>query len=76
MKNEMTGIDVSDEVLLRYRADMTREEGERAGIELAKEVIAMTEDFVDGYYFSFPFNRVHMLKDILNQEINITKGGK
>ena len=65
MKNEMTGIDVSDEVLLRYRADMTREEGERAGIELAKEVIAMTEDFVDGYYFSFPFNRVHMLKDIL-----------
>ena len=44
---------------------MTREEGERAGIELAKEVIAMTEDFVDGYYFSFPFNRVHMLKDIL-----------
>ncbi|MCI7041279.1 MAG: methylenetetrahydrofolate reductase [Lachnospiraceae bacterium] len=76
MKNEMTGIDVSDEVLLRYRADMTREEGEKAGINLAKEVIAMTEDFADGYYFSFPFSRVHMLKDILNQEINITKGGK
>lgn len=69
MKNEMTGIDVSEEVLSRYRADMTREEGERAGIDLAKEMISMTEDFVDGYYFSFPFNRVHMLKDILNQKI-------
>ena len=66
MKNEMAGIDVTDEVLARYRADMTREEGEQAGIQLAKEVIAMTEDFADGYYFSFPFNRVTMLEKILN----------
>uniref|UniRef100_UPI004055EC0E bifunctional homocysteine S-methyltransferase/methylenetetrahydrofolate reductase n=1 Tax=Acetatifactor sp. TaxID=1872090 RepID=UPI004055EC0E len=65
MKNEMTGIDVTEEVLARYREDMTREEGELAGIALAKEIIAETEDFVDGYYFSFPFNRVHMLKMIL-----------
>lgn len=62
MKNEMAGIDVTDEVLARYRADMTREEGEQAGVQLAKEVIAMTEDFADGYYFSFPFNRVTMLE--------------
>lgn len=66
MKNEMAGIDVTDEVLARYRADMTREEGEQAGVQLAKEVIAMTEDFADGYYFSFPFNRVTMLEKILN----------
>ena len=66
MKNEMAGIDVTDEVLARYRADMTREEGEQAGVLLAKEVIAMTEDFADGYYFSFPFNRVTMLEKILD----------
>ena len=66
MKNEMAGIDVTDEVLARYRADMTREEGEQAGVQLAREVIAMTEDFADGYYFSFPFNRVTMLEKILN----------
>lgn len=66
MKHEMTGIDVTDEVLARYHENMTREEGEQAGIALAKEVIAQTEDFVDGYYFSFPFNRVHMLKEILD----------
>lgn len=65
MKNEMTGIDVTDEVLARYREDMTREEGEAAGIALAKEMMALTEDFVDGYYFSFPFNRVSMLEKIL-----------
>ncbi|MBR1931652.1 MAG: bifunctional homocysteine S-methyltransferase/methylenetetrahydrofolate reductase [Lachnospiraceae bacterium] len=65
MKNEMTGIEVTEEVLARYREDMTREEGEAAGVALAKDVIAWTEDFVDGYYFSFPFNRVHMLEKIL-----------
>ena len=66
MKNEMAGIDVTDEVLARYHADMTREEGEQAGVQLAKEVITMTEDFADGYYFSFPFNRVTMLEKILD----------
>ncbi len=65
MKNEMTGIAVSEEVLSKYREDMTREEGEQAGIAFAKEMISQMEDFADGYYFSFPFNRVHMLKEIL-----------
>ena len=65
MKNEMTGIDVTEEVLARYREDMTREEGEQAGIQLAKDMMALTEDFADGYYFSFPFNRVSMLEKVL-----------
>ena len=33
IKNEMTGIDVPDEVLSRYHADMTKEEGEQAGVD-------------------------------------------
>lgn len=65
MKNEMTGIDVTEEVLARYREDMTREEGEAAGVALAREMMALTDDFADGYYFSFPFNRVSMLQKIL-----------
>lgn len=65
MKNEMTGIEVTEEVLSRYREDMTREEGEMAGVQLAKDMIALTEDFADGYYFSFPFNRVGMLEKIM-----------
>lgn len=65
MKNEMTGIEIPDDVIARYREDMSREEGEACGIQIAKEFMAMTNDFADGYYFSFPFNRVHMLKKIL-----------
>ena len=67
MKNEMTGINVTDEVLLRYRPDMTKEEGDQAGIDLAVEIINNSIDIVDGYYFSFPFIRVHMLDKIIKQ---------
>lgn len=66
MKNEMTGIEVTKEVLERYRPEMTKEEGEEAGIQLAREMMKLMEDFADGYYFSFPFNRVYMLEKILN----------
>lgn len=66
MKNEMAGINVGDNVLQRYREDMTKEEGERVGIEIAREMIDKTKNFVDGYYFSFPFNRVYLLDEILN----------
>lgn len=65
MKNEIAGISVTDEIVHRYPENGTKEEGESIGISIAKEVISYTEDFVDGYYFSFPFNKVHMLDKIL-----------
>lgn len=65
MQNEMTGINVTDEIVNMYKEDMTREENEAVAAKLAKTVISYTEDFVDGYYFSIPFNRVYLLKDIL-----------
>ena len=65
MKNEIAGVNVTEEIVARYPENASREEGEAVGIELAKEIIAYTDDFVDGYYFSFPFNRVYMLEKIL-----------
>lgn len=65
MKNEMAGINIPEDIIGRYEESMTREQGEAVGCAVAKEIIKMTEDFADGYYFSFPFNRVHMLKKIL-----------
>lgn len=65
MKNEIAGVSVPAEVVERFPEGASREAGEAVGIALAKEVMAMTESFADGYYFSFPFNRVHMLEEIL-----------
>lgn len=67
MKNEISGVNVTDEIISRYPENGSKEEGEAAGIALAKEVIRMVDDFVDGYYFAFPFNRVHMLPAILEK---------
>ncbi|MDD6990388.1 MAG: bifunctional homocysteine S-methyltransferase/methylenetetrahydrofolate reductase [Oscillospiraceae bacterium] len=67
MKNEISGVNVTDEIIARYPENGSKEEGEAAGIVLAKEVIHMVEDFADGYYFTFPFNRVQMLPAILGK---------
>ena len=65
MKNEIAGVNVTDEIVSRYPENGTKEEGEAVGVALAKEIIAKVEDFADGYYFSFPFNRVYLLSRIL-----------
>lgn len=65
MKNEIAGIAVTDELIARYPENGTREEGEAVGVAIAREVMEYTNDFVDGYYFSFPFNRVYLLESIL-----------
>lgn len=65
MKNEMAGIHVTEEIISRFSADMTRQEGEQAGISLAQEVIGYTENFVDGFYLSIPFNRTYLIEKIL-----------
>lgn len=67
MKNEISGVNVTDEVIERYPETADREDGENVGVELAKEMIAITKDFADGYYFSFPFNRTYLLKRIIEK---------
>lgn len=67
MKNEISGVNVTDEVIERYPENADREDGENVGVELAKEMIAATRDFADGYYFSFPFNRTYLLKRIIQK---------
>lgn len=67
MKNEISGVNVTDEVIERYPENADREDGENVGVELAKEMIAATRDFADGYYFSFPFNRTYLLKRIITE---------
>lgn len=66
MKNEMSGIEIPDEIIERYSENATRQEGEECGIQIARDILEYTSDFADGYYFSFPFNRVHMLAHIVD----------
>ena len=64
IKNEMTGMCVTDEIVARFADGMSRSEGEAAGCAIAREMMALAADFADGYYFSIPFNRVYLLHDM------------
>ncbi len=65
IKNEMGQINVPEEIIARYRADMSREEAENVGAMIAREVIEFLEPVADGFYFMLPFNRVSLLDKIL-----------
>ena len=68
IKNEMAGMDVPEEIIAKYHADMTREEGEAAGAEIARELMKKLAPYVDGYYFMLPFNRVSLIERIFSEE--------
>lgn len=65
IQNEMTGIEVTDDITSLFGEKMTRREGEAVGVSIAKRVMEYMDPAVDGYCFSIPFNRVYMLDDIL-----------
>lgn len=65
MKNEISGIGIDDEIVELFPEGATREQGEEIGVLLAKRAMEMCDDFADGYYFSFPFNRVYLLEKLL-----------
>lgn len=65
IKNEMPGIHVPDEVVAKYKEGASREEFEEAAIEISKEIIEMGKGIGAGFYFMTPFNRVSLVKSIL-----------
>lgn len=66
IKNEITGIHVSEDIVNRYHPDMSKEEAENVGVSIAREIMEVLESVADGYYFMLPFNRVSLMEKILN----------
>lgn len=64
VKNEITGIQVPEKVVEKYHPDMSKEEAEWVGANVANEIIESLSDVADGYYFMLPFNRVSLMNKI------------
>lgn len=64
IKNEITGIYVPDSIIERYSPDMTKEEAEKTGGEIASELVEKLNPYSDGYYFMLPFNRTSLMEKI------------
>lgn len=67
IKNEISGINVPDEILNRYHPEMSREEAEDIGDSIAREMMELLDPVADGYYFMLPFNRVTLMDKILKR---------
>ncbi len=69
IKNEISGIHVPEEIVNRYRPDMSREEAENVGASIARDVMKLLDPVADGYYFMLPFNRVSLMDKILKYNL-------
>ncbi len=67
MKNEMPGIHVPDEIIKCYQPEMSREEAQEAAVEISMEIGRKAMDFTDGFYLMTPFNRVSLVKVIMDR---------
>jgi homocysteine S-methyltransferase len=67
LNNEVPGISIPQIYVDRFHKDMTREEAENVGINLAVELANKIKPYVDGFYFITPFNRIEMVMKILDK---------
>lgn len=67
INNELSGMDIPKEFVERFDNNMSREEAEEVGVELAGEIASKTKDYLDGFYFMTPFNRYTMVNKIIDR---------
>lgn len=70
INNELPGVNIPQKYVDRFSKDMTRDEAEAVGVEIAVEIINKIRDYVDGLYLVTPFNRIEMIIKVI-KEANI-----
>ena len=64
MDSEISGINVSDEIIEMYK-DKTKEECAALAVEISVEIAKRVKDFCDGYYLITPFGRADIIGKIV-----------
>lgn len=67
INNELPGITIPEKYLEKFTPEMTREEAQKTGIEIAVEIGKKIKPYVDGFYITAPFNRYEMVGEILDK---------
>ncbi|WP_294402333.1 bifunctional homocysteine S-methyltransferase/methylenetetrahydrofolate reductase [uncultured Clostridium sp.] len=67
LNNELPGVTIPKECISRFSEDMTREEGQAVGVDIAVNIGRKLKGVCDGLYFITPFGRVEMIVDIVNK---------
>lgn len=67
LNNELPGVTIPKDILDMFKEDMSREESQKIGMNIAIEMGRKLKDICDGLYFIVPFNRVEMIMDIVKK---------
>ena len=67
LNNELPGVHIPEEYIKRFDIEMSKEEAQEVGIEMAVEIANKIKPYVDGIYFMTPFNRVEMIVKIMEK---------
>ena len=67
INNELPGITVSQKYIDKFSPDMTRQEAQKVGIEIAVDIGEKIKPYVDGFYITTPFNRYDMVAQIIDR---------
>ncbi|MFR2738039.1 MAG: bifunctional homocysteine S-methyltransferase/methylenetetrahydrofolate reductase [[Clostridium] innocuum] len=65
MNNEISGIEVDEEIVARYEGT-SREEAQRLAVTISCQTIDAMRAYVDGYYLITPFNRVEIIAELIS----------
>ncbi len=69
LNNELAGVTIPHELVARFNPDMTREEAQAIGEDIACDIISRVKDHVDGLYLIAPFNRCEMIASIIKRAL-------
>ena len=65
--NQMPGIHVPEDIIVRYQPNLTREEYEEIAVDICVKIAVSLGDVADGYYFMTPFNRVSLICHVIEE---------
>ena len=64
MNNEISGIEVDDEIIALYEGT-TRAEAQKLAVAISCSTMDEMRPYIDGYYLITPFNRVEIIADMI-----------
>lgn len=67
INNELPGVNIPEHFISRFSTEMSKEEAEEVGINMAVEIANKISGYVDGLYLMTPFNRFEMIMKILRK---------
>lgn len=72
MNNEISGINVSEEIIEQYK-DISKEEASKLAVKISTDIAKDIAPYVDGFYLIMPFKRIDIITEIIDNIKNMSE---